>query len=192
VRPHLTSKDGRFRAGSEEDLERIGRSLAGEVVKVAEGIRTRPNPDLAAASSVFRLPYTGLPSERKIRDLSREAGERHRILQPLVLERRRRGHAVLEISGLRIGDLSLVTLPGEVMLEIGQQVEAGLPGRTMVLGYTNGNPGYLCTAASYPQGGYEPTCFFRTYHHPAPFTIDTERILVRTGIRVGRKLRGAA
>lgn len=139
------------------------------------------------ASEVFRLPYMDLPSERKVREMCRAAGPRYEQWRDVPLSRRKRGYAVLEITALGIGDISIVALPGEVMLEIGQQVEAGLGGNVIVLGYTNGNPGYLCTERSYDEGGYEPTCFFRTYHHPAPFTRETERILVRTGIRVGKR-----
>ena len=79
-------------------------------------------------------------------------------------------------------------MPGEVMLEIGQQVEAELDGDVIVLGYTNGNPGYLCTRASNDEGGYESNSFFRTYLHPAKFTRETEKTLVRTGIRIGKKI----
>ena len=139
------------------------------------------------ASEAFQLPYMDLPSERKVREMCRAAGERHDGLRDVPLDRRRRGYAVLEVGAVRVGEIVLVTLPGEVMLEIGQQVEAGLGGNALALGYTNGNPGYLCTDRSYDEGGYEPTCFFRTYHHPAPFVRETEQILVRTGIRVGKK-----
>lgn len=204
IRPNLTTAEGRFRAGSDEEVERIGQMLAGEVVRASEdaALQLRSAPErgkgkgergketLSVASSVFRLPYQDLPSERKIRDMCRALGERHQALQEIPLARRRAGHAVLEIAALRVGGLTLVSLPGEVMLEIGQQVEAGLGGNVIVLGYTNGNPGYLCTARSYDEGGYEPTCFFRTYHHPAPFTRETEKILVRTGIKMGLKAQG--
>ncbi|MSS71564.1 MAG: hypothetical protein EXS64_08750 [Candidatus Latescibacteria bacterium] len=197
IRPNLTTPEGRFRAGSDEEVERIGRTLAAEVVRVSEGVALEPRAPkgrrgktggLSVVSSVFRLPYLDLPSERKVKEMCRAAGERHGRMRDVPLERRKRGYAVLEISAMRIGDLSLVTLPGEVMLEIGQQVEAGLNGKAIVLGYTNGNPGYLCTDRSYEEGGYEPTCFFRTYHHPAPFTRETEKILVRTGIKMGLKV----
>ncbi len=204
IRPNLTTSEGRFRAGSDEEVERIGQMLAGEVVRASEdaALQLRSAPErgkakgerrkesLSVASEVFRLPYTDLPSERKLREMCRAAGERHDLLRDVPIARRKAGHAVLEIAAIRLGGLSLVTLPGEVMLEIGQQVEAGLSGNVIVLGYTNGNPGYLCTAQSYDEGGYEPTCFFRTYHHPAPFTRETEKILVRTGIKVGKKVQG--
>ena len=204
IRPNLTTPEGRFRAGSDEEVERIGRTLAAEVVRVSENaaLQLQPRPasergkakgkrrkgSLSVASEVFRLPYTDLPSERKVKEMGRALGERHDRMRDVPLARRKAGHAVIEIAAIRLGGLSLVTLPGEVMLEIGQQVEAGLNGDVIVLGYTNGNPGYLCTAQSYDEGGYEPTCFFRTYHHPAPFTRETEKILVRTGIKVGKKV----
>ena len=198
VRPHLTGPDGRFRAGTDEELERIGRSLGAEVVDVSENIALpfRSPPErkkagrntLAAASSKIRLPYMDLPSNRKLKEMCRKQGARYPEWYPLLLARKKQGYANPEISALRIGGTTLVSLPGEIMLEIGQQVETGLAGNTIVLGYTNGNAGYLCTQRAYDEGGYEPTCFFRTYLHPAPFTRDTEKILVRTGIRTGKKV----
>jgi hypothetical protein len=200
VRPHLIRPDGRFRAGTDEELQRIGRSLATEVVRVSENSvlpflappweKKAGRNTLAAASSKFRLPYMDLPSNRKLKEMCRNQGTRYIGWYPLYLARKKQGYATLEISALRIGEITLVSLPGEIMLEIGQQVEAGLEGNVIALGYTNGNAGYLCTERAYDEGGYEPTCFFRTYLHPAPFTRETEKILVRTGIRTGKKVAG--
>ena len=174
--------------------------LATEVVRVSEEIALpfclpdAPRKEqteagcLAFASSRIRLTYIDLPTERNLRKMCHELGRRYDQWRNIPLSRKKQGYASLEIAALRLGDITLVSLPGEVMLEIGQQVEAGLGGNVLVLGYTNGNPGYLCTARSYDEGGYEPTCFLRTYLHPAAFTPETEEILVRTGIRTAKKV----
>jgi hypothetical protein len=68
-----------------------------------------------------------------------------------------------------------------VFAEIGFQIEEVIPGSSLVLGYSNGNVGYLCTQSSYPEGGYEPSFSWMLYVHPAPFEPTNERRLVQAG-----------
>jgi hypothetical protein len=58
------------------------------------------------------------------------------------------------------------------------------------MGYTNANPGYLCTARAMAEGGYEPTCYLTSYHHPAPFTPDTEERLRRAALAAADAVHG--
>ena len=85
--------------------------------------------------------------------------------------------------------MTLIALPGEVMNEIGVAIEQSLAEPTIVMGYTNANPGYLCTARAMAEGGYEPTCYLTSYHHPAPFTPDTEHLLQRASVAAAGQLR---
>jgi len=39
------------------------------------------------------------------------------------------------------------------------------------------------------QGGYEPTCYLTSYHHPAPFTPETEHRLQRAAVTASSRLR---
>jgi hypothetical protein len=62
----------------------------------------------------------------------------------------------IEVQALRIGPVALVGVPLEPFAEIGVAVKQASPFTvTHVSGYTNGWLGYLPTAASYPEGGYE-------------------------------------
>jgi hypothetical protein len=85
--------------------------------------------------------------------------------------------------------VTFIALPGEVMNEIGAAVEQALKRPTIVMAYTNANPGYLCTARAMAEGGYEPTCYLTSYHHPAPFTPDTEHLLQRAAVTAAGRLR---
>ena len=71
--------------------------------------------------------------------------------------------------------------PDEVFAEIGFQIEETIPGPALVLGYSNGNVGYLCTQSSYAEGGYEPSFSWMLYVHPAPFEPTNEHRLVQAG-----------
>jgi hypothetical protein len=64
----------------------------------------------------------------------------------------------VEVQTLRIGDVALVGLPGEVFCEIGLDIRRRSPaGHTLVAGLSNDAIGYLPTRESFAEGGYEPT-----------------------------------
>ncbi|MEV6036325.1 hypothetical protein AB0L65_34575 [Nonomuraea sp. NPDC052116] len=61
----------------------------------------------------------------------------------------------VDVNVARLGGLSLAGLPGEPFLAVAERV-ADRPGEpTVVLGYVNGYPGYLPTAAAYRRAEYE-------------------------------------
>lgn len=57
----------------------------------------------------------------------------------------------LEIQAIRLGDVTLVAIPGELFLDLGESVCAAVGDDVIVLGYTNGYLGYL------PSGGAPTT-----------------------------------
>jgi hypothetical protein len=60
------------------------------------------------------------------------------------------------IQAMRIGEVGLVGLPGEIFVEIGLQIKAGSPfPRTLVGELANGTVGYVPSDAAYDQGSYE-------------------------------------
>ncbi|MEV4189792.1 hypothetical protein AB0J28_50995, partial [Streptosporangium canum] len=60
-----------------------------------------------------------------------------------------------EVSAVRLGGLALAALPGEPFVATGEAVRRTRPDPTFVLGYVNGYPGYLPTAAAYAGQEYE-------------------------------------
>ena len=64
----------------------------------------------------------------------------------------------IELSCLELGPVRVVHLPGEPMVAFQLYAQQLQPGRFVaVAGYGDCSPGYLCTAAAYKEGGYEPT-----------------------------------
>ena len=85
-----------------------------------------------------------------------------------------------EIQGIRVGEFVALGLPGEVFIEYGLNIDAESPfGVTAVAAYTNGNVGYIPTAAAYPEGGYEVLSAIRYYGTtmPAP---ESEELILQT------------
>lgn len=186
LRPWLTTADGNFRGATDAEVERLGRRLGAEVTRVSETAASAAAADLSVGRAGVTLPYAELPSRDALDAALAAAGME--AFAPHVHARREKGEWCGEVQALRLGPVTLVALPGEVVHEIGRAIERELPAPVVTMGYTNATPGYLCTARQMAEGGYEPTCFLTSYHHPAPFTRDTEERLRDAALRAVRSM----
>ncbi|MHC4533755.1 MAG: hypothetical protein ACYS6K_07370, partial [Planctomycetota bacterium] len=61
-----------------------------------------------------------------------------------------------EIQVLRLGDIYILGLPGEVLVEVGLEIKrrAGLE-KLFVISICNDSVGYVCQSEAYGEGGYE-------------------------------------
>lgn len=84
----------------------------------------------------------------------------------------------LPIARMRLGEVSIVFLPGEPFLAADLALSADPASRTIVTGYYLDTPGYLPDAAQYALGGYEVLDAHRYYGMPAPFAAGTLEALV--------------
>lgn len=105
----------------------MGTLLGEEVVHVSDRIKTAPvNGPLQSAMQTLDLPG------------------------------RSSGTAKLVVTAARVGDIAFVGLGGEIFNEIGSTIKTLSPfPHTFILTHCNGTAGYLPTAASYSEGGYE-------------------------------------
>jgi hypothetical protein len=64
---------------------------------------------------------------------------------------------ISEIQVLRLGDIYILGLPGEVLVEVGLEIKkrAGLK-NLFIVTMSNDAIGYVCYSAAYDEGGYEP------------------------------------
>jgi neutral ceramidase len=61
------------------------------------------------------------------------------------------------VQALRVGDLALVGVPGELFVELGLEIKRRSPfGQTMVIELANDSIGYIPTRRAFEEGGYEP------------------------------------
>lgn len=64
----------------------------------------------------------------------------------------------VEVMVLRVGDVGIAGLPGEIFCEFGMAIRDASPAaHTLVLELANDAIGYIPTRVSFEQGGYEPT-----------------------------------
>lgn len=92
------------------------------------------------------------------------------------------------VSALRLGEVTVVALPGEPFLEVAEQISAQVDGPCLVLGYADGCPGYFPTAGEYAHGGYEVEDAHRYYGMPGPFAAGSAEILIRKAVELCRAL----
>lgn len=132
IRPNLPGYP--YRCADEADIQWAGRDLGSAVVRTLarsvtrEQLRERPSYyAIRVASSVVSLPG-------------------------------KEGRVDAELQAMKIGPYLLLTMPGEPMVEYGFKLEKAIADRAIpiVVGYANGNIGYIATTDAYAVGGYEP------------------------------------
>jgi neutral ceramidase len=198
VRPNLVDDQGRFRSVTDVELDRMGRALGAAVVQVAEevsGIPREPGTvtpswdgagGLSATSRDIQLRYRSRPTRAQLEASTSgyERSWREELLANLDREGCLPEGEPCEIQVLRLGPFMIVAIAGEPFLEIGQAIEGQLLAQAgisavMVVGYANGNAGYLCTARAYAEGGYEAASAHVNYHRPGPYSDETEDLVVK-------------
>lgn len=132
IRPNLPGYP--YRCADEADIQWAGRDLGSAVVRTLargvtrEQLRERPSYyAIRVASTVVSLPG-------------------------------KEGRLDAELQAMKIGPYLLLTMPGEPMVEYGFKLERAISDRAIpiIVGYANGNLGYIATADAHDVGGYEP------------------------------------
>jgi len=124
----------------ENHRSRIGKALGGEVLRRLQLVSTSGDISLKAMKKQVILPVKkDLPPERL-----QDPNKPEELL-------------ATEIQVLRIGDIYILGLPGEVLVEIGLEIKkkAGIE-NLFIISLSNDACGYVCHSHAYDEGGYEP------------------------------------
>lgn len=132
IRPNLPGYP--YRCADEADIQWAGRDLGGAVVRAAAYSLTREQ--LAKRATYYPI--------RVASDHIELPGKEQAIRA--------------ELMAMKIGPYLLLTMPGEPMVEYGFKLEQAIADRAkpLIIGYANGNIGYIATAEAHKVGGYEP------------------------------------
>jgi neutral ceramidase len=85
-----------------------------------------------------------------------------------------------EIQILRIGDLALVAIPGEMFVSLGMDIRTGSPlPETAIVGLANDYVGYLPSQAAFSQGAYETWAARSAWPAPGTGEAMVETVLSR-------------
>ncbi len=133
IRPNLPGYP--YRCADEADIQWAGRDLGGAVAR-------------ALALSVTR---------EKLRQ--RESFYQIRVASEVIELPGKEGPVSSELMAMKIGPFLFLTMPGEPMVEYGFKLEKAIADRAtpIIVGYANGNLGYIATADAHKVGGYEPS-----------------------------------
>ena len=132
IRPNLPGYP--YRCADEADIQWAGRDLGSAVVRALSRSVTREQ--LRTRADYYRI----------------------RVASKVVSLPGKEGRIDAELMAMKIGPFLLLTMPGEPMVEYGFKLERDIADRAIpiIIGYANGNLGYIATEDAYQVGGYEP------------------------------------
>jgi len=195
-----------------DEVERLGAEMAEAVAASLESPESCVATPLGARREQIALPFQDPLTPAQAREELQQTQDEHERLQlegahesviraheTLVrhaadmLDRaeRRPANETLPfvVQAIRIGELAIVGLSGEVFFEFAQEIEARSPFRhTLVLGYSNGCTCYIPTRQAFAEGGYEAKDSFRWYGIP-PLAPHAGEVMAAAAIRMLNDLR---
>jgi hypothetical protein len=120
--------------------QQIGRALGTEALRRLQFVGTSDEATLDAVKKEIKFPAKKLVSadDEKKPDKAAE-------------------YITTEMQVLRLGDIYILGLPGEVLAEVGLEIKkrAGIE-KLFVISLSNDAIGYVCHGRAYEEGGYEP------------------------------------
>lgn len=164
---HFNGAGGNVAAGKYNDGSEPNRPILAE--RVEEGMRlaweSQVKQPVSAEEVAWTVEPVALPLREtlveetllaKLADASLKEADRIRAARDLVFLRRCRGGHSIGISCLGLGEARILHLPGELFVEYQLAAQAMRPGKfTAMAAYGDYGTGYIGTAVSYGQGGYE-------------------------------------
>ncbi len=154
---------GKYNDGSPRAREELTERLLSGMQASIASTRLGPADRLIWRTAPLRLPLRTdagfTAADRKARLFDPEGASGSRVYRGAMgLSFARRIERPLELSSLQLGDIHILHLPGEPMLEFQMFAQRLKPDRFVaVAGYGDCGPGYICTDRAYVEGGYEPT-----------------------------------
>ncbi|MDD4189882.1 MAG: neutral/alkaline non-lysosomal ceramidase N-terminal domain-containing protein [Mangrovibacterium sp.] len=122
-----------------QEVDAVGHHIGKETMKVLSNIETYPVTDIRVTEKTVTFPGKMRMNDR----LS------HSTYEP-------GPDAEIKLSVMKIGNLMLTGISGEVMNEIGTKIKGQSPySNTIVMTHCNGSSGYICTDEAFATGGYE-------------------------------------
>ena len=207
-----TNPDARERSFGE--VARLGQSACEAVVRALAAAEPIPGGPLAAHRESIALPLQDPPDPKQARAglaaaeaaaaRARSEGAHPYWVQALesclplarqIVELADRGATELTlpfaVQAMRVGDLALVGLSGEVFLEFARRIAAASPfPHTWALGYSNGCECYVPTAEAFAEGGYEADDSFRWYG-TLPLAPEAGERMAEAAVRMLTEVKGA-
>jgi hypothetical protein len=194
-----------------EHVRRLGATLGTEAARVARAIQPSREVRLAVRQTVLDLPLAPLPSleeakaalAQRTRELDEflAKGKLSRVLydndwlrgwaQDVIAEHgkpARQTSRSIELQAIRLGDALLIAIPAETFVETGLAIKKASPvPNTFIVGYANGDLGYIPTAKAFGEGGYEITTGHKLYRGIYQLAPDAERLVREAAVGLAKE-----
>jgi len=160
-----------------ENAEKIGKKICNKVISIINDIPINNKELLVYKKKIIKLPFkTQLPQKHELEEqikkrqnsidkITNKSKKKklqikqiydEDILRKMKGQYNNSGFLNTEIDILRINDVILVTIPGELFCKVGLKIKKILsPKIAMIVGYANDYIGYIPTKEAFSQGGYE-------------------------------------
>jgi len=188
----------RFGGATVETVYEIGHELARAVEAALCGEPEELGQELDGASIIAQLPMIGDPTEEQLAHY--EAGNEYGrgwaawVRKTLAEKGKLTDYAPMEVQALRIGDVYLLGMSGEICVGVGLELKEKLPEvKLWTLGYSNLICTYFASRGEHAAGGYEVTSSFIYYtlpDEPLPLGFQPEAVdvVVDSGIELVRAI----
>lgn len=145
-----------------EQIQLVAADAAAEALRIWEGITPTDAIDVSVAVERFDVPLRRPdPEELKVAkalyaDQQAPRDKQWVLAKEMVQASELSSPVPAEVQAIRISDLAIAALPGEIFCQLGLDLKAQSPfDATMVVGLANGYLGYIPTPEALEQGGYE-------------------------------------
>lgn len=175
------------------EAERLGTILAKKALSIIPKGKTIPVEELKIIREEIKLPLRKIPrfeiekarklvqgKERKTKKISLIDGLSEEVYAEQILALNKIGGKSLssEIQVVSLGDIALVSIPGELFVEYGLEIKKKSPSpHTFIIGYANDYVGYIPTLEAFQEGGYEVRTGAASKLDPKAGEIITEKVL---------------
>ena len=151
------------------EAERLGTILGKKVLSIISAAKITPVEELKIVREEIKLPLRKIPrfeiekarklvEGKKIKKISLVDGLSEEVYaeQILALSKTSKKSLSSEIQAISLGDIALVSIPGELFVEYGLEIKRKSPfPHTFIIGYANDYVGYIPTLKAFQEGGYE-------------------------------------
>jgi hypothetical protein len=180
--------------GTAELGAKHGQSLATAVEQVLQGAMKPLTGPLRSAFGVVTIPFATPPTRDELQSRLSDTNihkRRHaqRMLDRYARDGKLRSEYPYTIQAVRIGDLTLIALAGEVVTDYALRLKRELGGDPWVAGYSNDLCSYIPSARMLSEGGYEAVESQIYYEMPGPYAPALEEKIIGKTLDLVRRVR---
>ena len=173
--------------------KQYGRELAAAVDRVLEEDMRKLPSNLITSYSELDLPLATSPTEAELTKIINSAGAAYqkrwaqRFLTKIKAGEKLITSYPYPVQVWSIGNLPLVSLGGELLVEYGIKIKQMLGEDTFVYGYSNDVMSYVPSSTVLKEGGYEGEAAHTVYGLPSKWQVGVESRILNEVIRLAEK-----